>query len=616
MGTGAGQQSHAGVSPSLSQPTVNDVKLYFATANGTGSASANLVLMRAIFNMGVPVSGKNILPSNIAGLPTWFSLRANKDGRIGRRLDHDIVIEMNPDSAEDDMQFVRPGAVLIIDEPLLKFVDRDNITVFPVPFAAITAAACPEAKSRRFVANMVYVGVVARLLHLDMAAVEAALRKQFDGKERAIDVNWKGILAGHAWADANLPDHAGYVIEPMDKTRDKILIDANTACAIGLLFGGVTVFPWYPITPSSSIAETLSELLDKYRRDPETGEATYAVVQAEDELAALGMAIGAGWAGARAATATSGPGMSLMAELAGLAYFAGIPCVIINVQRMGPSTGLPTRTSQGDILKAYTLSHGDTRHPLLIPSTIEECYEFSMQALDVAARLQTLVFVMTDLDLGMNVWMSDKFEPPKKPVDRGKILTSEQLDRIGEFARYRDLDGDGIGYRTLPGTLHPKGAYFTQGAGHDEQAKRSEKVRHWVDNLDRLSHKVDMSGRILPQPVIDEVEGATVALAGYGSSDASIEEAREILRDKHGIITSYMRLRALPPVPEVRAFCERHGVVYVVEQNQDAQMACALRMEFPGIKCHILGVLHYKGTAIDPQTIVDRLLKKLENKPQ
>lgn len=595
---------------------VNDCVITVATANGTGSQSANLILMRSIFQMGVPVGGKNIFPSNIQGLPTWFTIRANKDGWTARRADTDIMIAMNPQSAVDDIRGLKPGAILILNESLKPFLNRDDLNVYVVPFDKLVVPVCPDGRLRRLVVNMMYVGVVSWLLHIDMDEVQKAIRRQFGNKPKAIELNSNAAVTGYQWAAENLQRQNRYRIERMSGwTENKVIMEGNMATALGLLYGGLTVLAWYPITPSSSVCENAINLLGKYRHDPETDKATYAVVQAEDELAAIGIVVGAGWAGARAATATSGPGISLMAEFAGLSYFAEIPAAIVNVQRMGPSTGLPTRTSQGDILKCYNLSHGDCRHPMLIPANMAECFEFAQELLNLAERLQTLVFLMLDLDLGMNSFMTEPFEAPTKPLDRGKVLDEAALEKVEEFARYRDVDGDGIPYRTLPGTRHPKAAFFTRGTGHTDKATYSEKPWDWKANMDRLSRKFDTARRLVPRPVIDLASAeakaqarANVSLIAYGTSNFAVEEARDILRRKHGIETDYMRIRALPPGEEIRSFIAEREKVLLVEQNRDAQMAGVLRLEFPELSPKIASILHYDGTPLDAQTVVDGVL--------
>jgi 2-oxoglutarate ferredoxin oxidoreductase subunit alpha len=597
-------QEGARPASTATQPIVNDVVITVATSNGTGSQSANLILLRAIFQMGVPVSGKNMFPSNIQGLPTWFTVRANEDGWVARKRDADVFVAMNVESIEDDIAGLPSGALLVINKTLAAHVNRSDLRVDVVPFDDLVVPVCKDAKLRKMVVNIMYVGILAHVLDIDMQEVKSAIARQFARKASAAATNTAAAVAAYEWAKANLPPLGQRVLRRTDKTKGKIIIEGNQAAALGLVFGGLTVLAWYPITPSSSLCEYCMDYLDELRRDPETGKATFAVVQAEDELASIGMVVGAGWAGARAATSTSGPGISLMAEFAGLAYFAEIPAVIIDVQRVGPSTGLPTRVSQGDMWKAYHLSHGDCKHPMLIPGSPRECFEFAAEALNLAERLQTLVFMMTDLDLGMNSSMSEPFAPITKPIDRGKVLSSDDLTRIGEFARYKDVDGDAIPYRTLPGTDHPLGAYFTRGTGHTEQAGYSEKPQHWKGNLDRLTRKFDTARTLLPRPVVETAPGATVGVIAYGSSDMAVKEARAKLAAR-GASTDYLRLRALPIDTEVRDFVRSHRVVYVVEQNRDAQVASILRLEMPERATTIRSVLHYSGLPLDAQSVVD-----------
>src|SRR5881296_3854060 len=439
---------------------VNNMSIQVATVNGSGSQSSNSVLLRSIFQMGVPVSGKNLFPSNIAGLPTWYTIRANKDGYIARKKEIDFLVAMNAETAQEDVMSLAPGAAVLYDEPLNLSSVRSDLIFYSVPYDKLVAPVCPEAKLRKLVRNMIYVGVIAKLLEIDMGEVEKAIRKQFSKKVKAANLNLAAVQAGYDYATATLPKRDPYFIQRMDKTKGKIIIDGNSAAALGCMFAGVTVVSWYPITPSSSLPEAAIEYMKRFRVGPD-GKATFAVVQAEDELAAIGMVIGAGWAGARAMTTTSGPGISLMSEFAGLSYYAEIPAVVWDIQRVGPSTGLPTRTSQSDILSTAFLSHGDTKHILLLPATVEECYAFGMKAFDLAERFQTPIFVLSDLDIGMNVWMSEPFHYPEKPWDRGKVLDAEDLASMATFERYRDKDGDGIPYRTLPGTDHPLAGYFT-----------------------------------------------------------------------------------------------------------------------------------------------------------
>ena len=478
---------------------INDFSINVATVNGSGSQSANSVLLKSIFGMGVPVSGKNLFPSNIAGLPTWYIIRASKDGYVARKRDAEILVALNAETARQDILNLPTGGVAIYEEALNLKQYRDDVACYPVPFDKITASICPEAKLRKLVKNMVYVGVVSQLLAIDLGVVESGLRKQFSKKQKVFDLNFGAAKAGFDYAQENLTKQDPFFVERMDQTKGKIIIDGNAACGMGAVFAGVTVVAWYPITPSTSTIEATTDLLKKFRVTPE-GKATFAVVQAEDELAAIGMVLGAGWAGARSMTATSGPGISLMSEFAGLGYFAEIPGVIFDVQRTGPATGMPTRTQQSDLLSTAFLSHGDTKHIVLLPGSVKECFELGCAAFDLSERLQTPVFVLSDLDLGMNNWMSDPFEYPATPLDRGKVLTAEDLDRLGGFARYRDVDGDAIGWRTLPGTMHPKAAYFTRGSGHNDAAGYTEKPDEYQEVMERLSRKFENARKLVPGP--------------------------------------------------------------------------------------------------------------------
>ncbi len=556
--------------------------------------------------MGVPVSGKNLFPSNIAGLPTWFTIRASRDGYVARKKEIDLLVAMNPETAREDVAGLPPGAAVVYDEPLDLSQLRTDLVTYAVPFDGLAGAVTGEPRLRKLLRNMAYVGVLARLLDVDMAEVERAIHKQFGGKARAIELNVAAARAGLEHA-RGIGKRDPYVIRRMDATRGRIIVDGNAACALGALFAGVTVVTWYPITPSSSLVESLAGYLARYRVRPD-GKATFAVVQAEDELAALGMAVGAGWAGARAMTATAGPGISLMSEFAGLAYFAEVPVVVFDVQRVGPSTGLPTRTSQGDVLSTAFLSHGDTQHVLLFPATVEECFTLAIAAFDLAESLQTPVFVLTDLDLGMNNWMSDPFPYPEGPMRRGKVLSREALERLGGFARYRDVDGDGVPYRTLPGTDHPAAAYFTRGTGHDEQARYSERPDDWERNLERLSRKMETARSAAPAPVVED-GGAPVGIVAFGSSHHAVVEARDQLRGERGIEADYLRVRAYPFAREVHAFVERHDRVYVVEQNRDAQLAALLRCDLaPELAPRIRPVARITGLPLDARTVTDAVV--------
>lgn len=599
-----------GTSPG--DPVINDLTIHVATVNGSGSQSSNNVLMRSIFQMGVPVSGKNMFPSNIAGLPTWFTIRANKDGWIGRKKEVDLLVCMNPATSREDVEALDPGSICVYDEPLHCSSIRDDVTFYEVPFAKLAGELSTDSRLKKLLTNMIYVGVIAELLGIDRDEILVALDKQFKGKKKAVELNVGAIDKGLAFARENLARQNRFRIERMDKTKGKIIIDGNAAAAIGAMFGGVTVVTWYPITPSSSLCESLIDYLKEYRID-EDGKATFAVVQAEDEIAAVGMVLGAGWAGARSMTSTSGPGISLMGEFAGLGYFAEIPGVIWDVQRVGPSTGLPTRTSQGDILQVFSLSHGDTQHIALIPGSVAECFDFGIEALDLAEMFQTPVFVLSDLDLGMNNWMSDPFPYPEKDIRRGKVLDKEKLDELGgKWSRYLDVDGDAIPWRTLPGTEHPDAAYFTRGSGHDAHARYSERPQDYQELVDRLARKFETARKHVPRPVIDRPEGARIGLIAYGTTDFPLQEARHQLEKEKGLLTSYLRLRALPFTDDVREFVASHDRVYVVEQNRDGQMADLIRLEVGEDQRKIAKILHYSGLPCDARFITNAVLSMEE----
>ena len=609
--------------------SINDLAIRVGTVNGSGSQSANLVLLRALFGMGIPCCGKNVFPSNIEGLPTWFHIRASGRGYVANRLDTPVLVCMNAQTGVDDVRKLRAGSICIYNAGL-KYLDptsggeltdlstlRDDVECFAVPFGDLAEEAYPDDKTDkdyrdklRKVVNMVYVGVVARACAIDMDEIRTAIRREFPGrKAKAAEINIRAAEVGYEWAMENLPGDLPYRVERMEGTTGQILIDGNKAAALGAVFGGVNVLTWYPITPSSSLAESAEEYLRKLRTNPD-GTRTFCVVQAEDELAAVGMAVGAGWAGARALTGTSGPGISLMTEFIGLAYFAEIPLVIVDVQRMGPSTGLPTRTSQGDVMKLHLLGHGDSRHVVLLPGSVAECFSMTADALDIAQDLQGPVFVATDLDLGMNLWMSPPFAYPEKPLRRGKVLDAEALERLGRFERYRDSDGDGICARTLPGTEHPLAAYFTRGTGHNEKSGYSEKPEDWKRNIDRLTRKLETVKATLPRPAIDVTAGARVGIIAYGSTDPAVVEARDGLREA-GVQTSYCRLRALPIVHEVEAFIARNDRVYVVEQNRDGQVYTLLRAELPGeLADRLVSVRHYNGTPIAAENVASPILER------
>jgi 2-oxoglutarate ferredoxin oxidoreductase subunit alpha len=587
---------------------VNNMSIQVATVNGSGSQSSNTVLLRSIFQMGVPVSGKNLFPSNIAGLPTWYTIRANKDGYIARKKEIDFVIAMNAETAQEDVMSLAPGAAVLYDEPLKLNALRSDLIFYPVPYDKLVAPVCPEAKLRKLVKNMIYVGVAAQLLGVDMAEVEKALRKQFATKVKAANLNLAAVRAGFEYAAANLTKQDPYFIQRMDKNQGMIIIDGNSAAALGCMFAGVTVVTWYPITPSSSLVETLIDYMKEYRIGPD-GKATFAIVQAEDELAAIGMVLGAGWAGARSMTATAGPGISLMAEFAGLSYYAEVPGVVWDIQRVGPSTGLPTRTSQGDILSTAFLSHGDTKNLLLLPCSVAECFSMAQDAFNLAEQFQTLVFVMSDLDLGMNNWMSDPFEYPKEPINRGKVLDKADLDRLGGFARYKDVDGDGIGYRTLPGTEHPAAAYFTRGTGHNEKSGYSERPDDFEKNMERINKKFETARAFVPRPELMTGDKAKIGIIAYGTSHWAIIESRDQLRDEYNIETDYLRLKAYPFSREVHEFIKKHDRVYVVEQNRDAQMLSMIKLDIkPELVTRLRSIAHIHGLPLDARSVTDELM--------
>ncbi len=560
-------------------------------------------MLRSIFHMGVPVSGKSLFPSNIAGLPTWYTIRVSKHGWIARKSETDILIAMNPERVQEDVLSLSPGAVVIFDEPLKLDELRTDLIFYSVPFDCLTAATGAEPKLRKLVKNMVYVGVAAQLLSIDMKLLEATVRKQFARKAKAAELNMSAVRAGYEYAATTLTKQDPYVIQPMNATQGKILMDGNSATALGAMFAGVTVVAWYPITPSTSVVEDLIGYMKQYRVEKD-GKASFAVVQAEDELAAIGMVMGAGWAGARAMTASSGPGLSLMAEFAGLGYYVEIPGVIVDVQRTGPSTGLPTRTSQADLSFIAGLSHGDTKHVLLLPATVKECYELTMEAFDLAEQLQTPVFVLSDLDLGMNNWMSEPFDYPEKPLNRGKVLNAKQLQELGGFARYKDVDGDGIGYRTLPGTDHPAAAYFTRGSGHNEKALYSERPEDYENNMLRLSRKFETAKTLVPKPILEGTGKQKVGIIAFGTSHWAVIEGRDQLERESGLAADYLRIRAFPFTQEVASFVAAHERIYVVEQNRDAQMLNLLKTNLdPADAVKLHSVLHFNGLPIDAQSV-------------
>ena len=587
---------------------VNDFSITIATVNGSGSQTANTIILRALFKMGIPVSGKNLFPSNIQGLPTWYTIRVNKDGFIARRDEHEIVVSINPASFARDLTQVLPGGAFFYTDDIKLPLNRADISLYPMPVKQLASVADVSPKLRDYIANMVYVGVLAQILGIDLEKIRQELAYHFGGSAKAVESNFATVKAAADWTAANLTKNDPYFVEPMDRTSHLIMADGNTAAALGAIYGGVQFMAWYPITPATSLAETMNEYLPKLRKNSE-GKNTYAVVQAEDELAAVGMAIGAGWAGLRSMTSTSGPGLSLMTEYAGLAYYAEVPLVVWDVQRIGPSTGLPTRTSQGDLTFTYFMGHGDTQQIILLPGSVNECFEFGWRAFDLAERLQTPVFVLSDLDFGMNQWMTEPFVYPDCPLDRGKILWEADLEKTnGVWARYKDMDGDAIPYRTLPGNRHPASAWFGRGTGHDENARYSEDAQTWETNMARLARKFDTARTLVPKPVIETVKGAEVGLIAYGSTAPAVEEARHLLEQDKGPKTGFLRLRALPCTDEVDKFVKSHQRVYVVEANRDGQLRQILSMTMPEQGHKLISACHSDGLPLTAGWVKETIL--------
>lgn len=594
---------------------VNDFAFTVATKNGSGSATSNNVLVRSLFKMGIPVNGKNLFPSNIKGLPTWYTIRVSKDGYTARRASTEIAVAFNELTAAEDIQSLPAGGVCILPAEWKWGHSREDITYYEVPVKDIIAKFEIPSERREQVGNMVYVGAVAKLFDIPLSVIYQALLDNFKGKEKPAKMNYDIVEAAFQWTEANLSKNDPYYFAPLNMTSGKIIITGNEAAALGALYGGLTVAAWYPITPSTSVIDAVLDY-QSVRKDPETGKNTVAVVQAEDEIAAIGTIVGAGWAGARAMTATSGPGISLMAEFAGFAYFAEIPIVVWDITRMGPSTGLPTRTSQGDVLFTYFLGHGDSRQVCLIPASVEECFEFGWRSFDIAEQLQTPVFVLSDLDLGMNNWMADPFEYPTEPINRGKTLDKISLEDFfadkGEWFRYRDYDNDGVAYRTVPGTDHPRAAYFTRGTGHNDKALYSERSEDWVQNMERLRRKFETARTVVPKPVVQRNPDYKVGIISYGTNDPAIKEGQDRLA-KDGIHTNYMRLRALPFTADVREFILGHDRVYVVENNFDGQMFQLLRTEIAEDLTHMHSLALGDGLPMTPRWVHENILK-LENK--
>lgn len=586
----------------------NQFVIKFANVNGTGSASANKLFSKAIFRMGVPISPKNIFPSNIQGLPTWYEVRINEKGFLGRRGGIDVMVGMNPQSMERDIAEVEKGGYFLYDstKPLDKSLLRDDIDFIGIPFMDKCRELYEDPRQQQLFRNVMYVGALAALFNMETDVFSELIAEQFKKKEKLVAPNIQALETGYNLAKELHRCPIAFRIARRDKVGNKILMDGNTACGLGAVYGGATVSAWYPITPSTSVIDGYSRFCRKFRVDPDTGKKNYAIVQAEDELAAIGMVIGASWNGARAFTATSGPGLSLMTEILGLAYFAEIPAVLVNVQRAGPSTGMPTRTQQSDILAAAYASHGDTKHICLFPSTPKECFEYTAIAFDLAERFQTPVIVMSDLDLGMNDNMSEPLEwDDAHPYDRGKVLTEEQLENMEEkFGRYLDVDGDGIPYRTYPGTHPTKGSFFTRGTSKDEYAVYTEIGEKYVGNMDRLLKKWETAAQVVPKPLIRKIgQPCTVGVIHYGTTEASTLEALHHLEDLHGISLDSMGIQSFPFADEVGRFIHEHEYVFVVEQNRDAQMRTLLINEYELDPEQLVPVLHYDGSPITARFI-------------
>jgi 2-oxoglutarate ferredoxin oxidoreductase subunit alpha len=591
---------------------VNDFVVKFANVNGSGSASANELFSRAILRMGVPVSPRNIFPSNIQGLPTWYEVRVNEKGYLGRRGGVDLMVQMNPQTWDADLKEIEPGGYLFYDnsKPLPKSKFRDDVHVIGMPLTEICNATYSDPRQRQLFKNIIYVGALSALLEIDPSEIEKLFSEQYKGKEALLQSNVKALRLGRDYALQNLPCPSGLRVKRANNVGNSIFVDGNSAAALGAVYGGATVCAWYPITPSSSLAEAFIRHCQKLRTDPATGKARYAIIQGEDELASIGIAIGAGWNGARAFTATSGPGISLMTEFIGLAHFAEIPVVIIDVQRGGPSTGMPTRTQQSDLLCCAYASHGDTKQVLLFPEDPAECFEFTAQAFDLAERLQTPVFVMTDLDIGMNTRLCNPFQwDDTRAYDRGKVMTYEDLESGKDFGRYLDVDGDGVAYRTYPGTHPTRGAYFTRGTTKDRYARYSEAGPDYVDNMQRLLRKFETAKQLVPKPLLYPAEKpARFGAIFYGSTSPAMQEALDVLAER-GIHINALRVRGFPFQEEIADFVASHPWVFVIEQNRDAQLKTLLVNEAKVNPTRLISVLHYDGTPITARFIVGEIAK-------
>lgn len=597
-----------------SLPKVNDFVIKFANVNGTGSASANHLFAKSVFRMGIPVSPRNIFPSNIQGLPTWYEVRVNEAGYLGRKDAVDIMVAMNPQSFHEDVACLLPGGYLIYDstKPLDTTKFRGDINWIGIPITEICIREFDNIKQRQLFKNIIYVGALAALLNMDFRVIKDLIKDQFAGKEKLIAPNVFALELGYQWATENCSCPLNVQIQSKEPLKDKILVDGNTAAGLGCIYGGATVAAWYPITPSTSLVDAYSKYCERLRIDPGTGKKNFAIVQAEDELAAMGMVIGANWNGARAFTATSGPGVSLMTEFLGLAYYAEIPVVLFDIQRGGPSTGMPTRTQQSDLLAAAYASHGDSKHLLLFPSNPNECFELAAKAFDIADRFQTPVITLSDLDVGMNDWTTDKFEwDDAIEYDRGKVLNAEELEATQDWGRYKDVDGDGIGYRTYPGTHPDKGSFFTRGTSHDAYARYTEKGEHYVEGMERLVRKFETAAEALPGPVVKPADQTSMyGVIYYGTTDPAMDEALDLMLDDQ-IELDAMRIRSFPFSADVFKFIEHHKRVFVVEQNRDAQMRSLLINEGDIDPAKLDSVLHYDGSPITAQFIADAITNKM-----
>lgn len=593
---------------------INDFSITVGTVNGSGSQTANTTILRSLFKMGIPVSGKNLFPSNIQGLPTWYTIRINKDGFTARREEHEVVVCMNPQSFAQDLADVLPGGAFFYDDSIKLDITRDDIHPYAMPVKEIMREQKDVPSNLKdLVANMVYVGILAQTIGIDLEKIKAALEFHFKGKQKPIDLNYNVVQVAADWAKENLEKKDPYYVEPLNKTDGLIMTDGNTAAALGSIYGGVQFTAWYPITPASSLAEALIDYLPQLRKR-EDGKNTYAVVQAEDELAAIGMAIGAGFSGLRAMTSTSGPGLSLMTEFAGLAYYTEVPVVIWDVQRVGPSTGLPTRTSQGDLTFTHYMGHGDTEQVILLPGTVNECFEFGWRAFDIAEHMQTPIFVLSDLELGMNQWMTEPFKYPDTPMDRGKVLWEEDLEKLkGDWGRYRDVDGDGIPYRTIPGNKHPASSYFLRGTGHNEEARYTEDSATWARMMDRIKNKYDNAAKFIPKPVIEKQDGANIGIIAFGSTEPAVREARHQLETEAGVKSDSMRIRGIPFTDEVLEFIESHERNFVIEMNRDGQMYQILLVEYPHLADKLTSVAFNDGLPATAKWVKDSILVKEAN---